>query len=296
MQVASTNAEAKAEGSRMAPINAELLDKIQSKLKVTPGRAYALIKEKANATYLPRHLAAIALAGDLGINIKKSYATDQERLQISAARTGAPFPIASPRADGEPVRARRPIARRRPTTPPNRKSNSVMVVHGRNAAVRDAMYTFLRALGLRPIEWSHGVKATKKGAPVIREVLDAMFKRAAAVVVLLTPDDEAKLKKEFLKPSDAAYERTLTGQARANVLFEAGRAFGSHPDNTILVQVGSHRPLSDLSGVHIVRLDNEPASRNDLASRLETAGCAVDRSGDDWYTAGDFEGSPRRRR
>ena len=75
----------------MAPISPELLKKIQAKLDVSPNRAYRLIAEKANATYLPRHLAAVALAGDLGININKTaYATDQERLQISAARSGGP--------------------------------------------------------------------------------------------------------------------------------------------------------------------------------------------------------------
>ena len=43
-----------------------------------------------------------------------------------------------------------------------------MVVHGRNIPMRDALYEFLRALGLNPLEFSHGVKATKKGAPVQR--------------------------------------------------------------------------------------------------------------------------------
>lgn len=276
----------------MAPINSELLRKIQSKLKVTQGRAYALVAEKANATYLPRHLAVVALAGDLGINInKRAYATDQERLQISSARSTTP---SEPRGSTASSATARPArSRRTRSTAPARKSNSVMVVHGRNMAIRDAMYDFLRALALVPIEFSHGVKATKKGAPVIREVLDAMFGRAAAVVVLLTPDDEARLKREFRKSSDAAYERTLTGQARPNVLFEAGRAFGSHPDSTILVQVGSHRPLSDLGGVHFINLGDDPASRNDLATRLETAGCAVDRSGIDWLKAGRFAGARR---
>ena len=161
--------------------------------------------------------------------------------------------------------------------------------------MRDAMYEFLRALGLNPLEWSHGVKATKKGSPVVREVLDALFAKAAAVVVLLTADDEARLKKEVRKSSDAGFEKTLTGQARPNVLFEAGRAFGSHPDNTILVQVGKHRPLSDLGGVHFIALGDDPASRNDLATRLETAGCDVDRAGNDWWKAGTFDGARRRR-
>jgi hypothetical protein len=47
--------------------------------------------------------------------------------------------------------------------------------------------------------------------------------------------------------------------------------------------------LSDLGGIHFVYLGDDPASRNDLASRLETAGCAVDRSGTDWLKAGRFD-------
>ncbi len=36
------------------------------------------------------------------------------------------------------------------------------------------------------------------------------------------PNDEAQLKKEFRKRGDKAHEIELTGQARANVLFEGG--------------------------------------------------------------------------
>ena len=39
-------------------------------------------------------------------------------------------------------------------------------------------------------------------------------------VVLMTPDDEVRLKEELRKEDDPAYESELTGQARANVLFE----------------------------------------------------------------------------
>jgi len=64
-----------------------------------------------------------------------------------------------------------------------------------------------------------------------------------AVVVLFSPDDEAKLRAEFLKATDGPDERTLTGQPRPNVLFEAGMAFGSKPDNTVSVQLGEMRPF-----------------------------------------------------
>ena len=39
-------------------------------------------------------------------------------------------------------------------------------------------------------------------------------------------------------PSDPAYERRLTGQARPNVLFEAGMAYGKDPNSTVLAQLG----------------------------------------------------------
>src|SRR6185369_5005267 len=142
----------------MAPINPELLKKIQAKLDVSQNRAYGLIAEKANASYLPRHLAAVALAGDLGININKAaYATDQERLQISAARGSSPSPRAAASSAPAPSARRPGRVPRRPSKPsaPKRKSNSVMVVHGRNLPVRDALYEFLRALGLNPMEFSH---------------------------------------------------------------------------------------------------------------------------------------------
>lgn len=41
----------------------------------------------------------------------------------------------------------------------------VFVVHGRNNAAREALFTFLRAIGLQPLEWSEIVKATGKQGP-----------------------------------------------------------------------------------------------------------------------------------
>jgi predicted nucleotide-binding protein len=153
------------------------------------------------------------------------------------------------------------------------------------------MFAFLRALNLQPIEWTQAVRRTRRAAPYVGEVLRAGIDQAAAVVVLLTPDDEARLKRKFQKSSDPAYEKELSGQARPNVIFEAGRAFGSHPNSTVLVQLGQVRPFSNTAGVHVVHLSNDPESRRDLANRLEAAGCAIDDSGSDWLREGDF--SPR---
>lgn len=273
----------------MPRIHPEILSKLETRLGVGIAQVYRQVARKAAATHLPRHLAALALAADQGLNIsKRSYATDEERAQLRGAARFAPAvpppaPQLAPSA-GSRTSRRRTDSQRRAA----RKSNRVLVVHGRNLAVRDAMFEFLRSIALQPIEWSAAVKETKKGAPYVGEIVTTMFRQAAAVVVLLTPDDEARLRRRFLRPSDPRHERELTGQPRANVIFEAGRAFGSHPDATILVQVGEVRPFSDTAGVHVVHLADTPECRRDLANRLESAGCAVSLDGTDWLSAGDF--------
>lgn len=169
-------------------------------------------------------------------------------------------------------------------------NKNIFVVHGRNNIARDSLFAFLRALNLNPIEWDEAVKMTGKASPFIGEILNKAFSEAQAVVVLLSGDDEARLKKEFQNADDPPYEKNLTAQARPNVLFEAGMAFARHEDRTVLVQIGSElRPFSDIAGRHIIKLNNLPEQRNTLAQRLKTAGCPVDTSGRDWYSAGNFE-------
>ena len=165
---------------------------------------------------------------------------------------------------------------------------TVFVVHGRNDAVRNATFTFLRAIGLHPLEWSEAVAATGKGTPYIGEILDTAYTKAQAVLVLMTPDDEGRLREFFRKPKDPQHEVQLTPQARLNVLFEAGMAMGRFPERTILVELGSLRPFSDIGGRHVIRLDNTTQKRQELAQRLENAGCGISLKGTDWHTAGDF--------
>lgn len=171
------------------------------------------------------------------------------------------------------------------------RNDRVFVVHGRNERLRDGMFTFLRAIGLKPIEWDQAVALTHKGSPYVGEVLDAAFKAGQAIVVLMSPDDVAYLRSEYASgPEDP--EVQPQGQARPNVLFEAGMALGRDEDHTILVEVGGLRPFSDVGGRHTVRMDDTAARRMALARRLETAGCPVDLSGTDWITAGEFSASP----
>ena len=171
---------------------------------------------------------------------------------------------------------------------PPKDAREVFVVHGRNPLARDALFGFLRAVDLHPLEWEQAVSATGKPSPYIGEILDAAFSRAHAVVVLFTPDDEARLRRELRKDNDPLHETELTGQARPNVLFEAGMAMSRSQDRTILVELGNLRPFSDLGGRHTIRLDDSSQRRQELAQRLGSAGCPVNLTGTDWHTAGDF--------
>jgi len=165
----------------------------------------------------------------------------------------------------------------------------VFVVHGRDEALRRSIFDFLRAIGLKPIEWDQAINMTGNPSPLVEETIDAAMKEAQAVIVLLTSDDETKLREEFISVTDPAHERELTPQPRQNVIFEAGLALGRYPDRTIFVQVGRLRPFSDIAGRHSVRLKNTSKARQQLAQRLKLAGCPVDLSGTDWHDAGSFD-------
>lgn len=164
----------------------------------------------------------------------------------------------------------------------------VMVVHGRDERLRNSMFEFLRAIDLRPLEWSEAVAATNKATPYVGEVLDAAFGMAQAVVVLLTGDDIVSLRKDLQKPGDKDDEVNPTPQARPNVLFEAGMAMATFEKRTLIVEIGTLRPFSDIGGRHVVRLDNSEERRQEIIQRLTTAGCAVNRKSTDWIKAGDF--------
>ena len=130
--------------------------------------------------------------------------------------------------------------------------------------------------------------ATGKTTPYVGEVLDAAFSLAGAVFVLMTPDDEARLRAPYRTSSETTDETELTPQARPNVLFEAGMAIGRDPNKTVLVELGQLRHFSDIGGRHVIKLDDSTQRRQDLAQRLQLAKCHVDLSGTAWHTAGKF--------
>jgi predicted nucleotide-binding protein len=275
-------------------IDKRLLERLEKKLQLSRRSVYGRIAERGRTLVLPPEQAAIALALESRVGVRGIASSDDLAAVRGAAAAQAPTVSAPPpaRTPKRKTAARKPAARRTTARRRSKRGKKVFVVHGRNDDLRNSMFRLLRALKLEPIEWSGAVKATKKGAPYIGEVLDKAFRDASAVVVLLTPDDQARLKKSLAKESDPKWETTLTGQARPNVLFEAGMAFGRHEDSTILVQVGALRNFSDIGGRHVIRLHNGAEARQELADRLDTAGCAIDTSGSDWFSEGDFGKPP----
>lgn len=162
----------------------------------------------------------------------------------------------------------------------------VFVVYGRNINARDGMYEFLHALSLEPIEWEQAKQLTGEGAPFVGRILETAFKHAQAVIVLLTGDDEARLREAYRKEHDEAFEGVYTSQPRQNQIFEAGYAFGKFPKRTILVQFGHIRPFSDISGRYIPHFTGTPDDRHALKNSLKTAGCIVNETGMHWLHAG----------
>jgi len=275
----------------LARINPSLLEKIMKGLSVGRSRAYALIDEAVRSTSLPRHVAALLVARGAGVNFSR-FASESDlammrgvHIQHSGAQGNSAVPSTPSVA---PAATNRRTQKRGAKEKKKKTGNQVFVVHGRNEKIRKALYAFLRSLGVQPIEWNKALTMTRKGSPYVGEVLDAAFDKAKVIVVLFTPDDEAKLKTEFIKSGDPSFERKLTGQPRPNVLFEAGMAFGRQPNATILVQVGKIRAVSDVAGRHIVHLTNSMSSRQQLIAKLKATGLAVDDIGEDWHTEGDF--------
>jgi predicted nucleotide-binding protein len=265
-------------------INPDLIDRLQKILGLSKSGVYSRIQKTSIQHSVPRRdLAALMLAWKSGISIQKYATADQ--LDRLGRLTGDATP-AGPSEMFTPARA--PGKKGKAVKSKKTKGNSVFVVHGREA-LRKSMFEFLRALGLNPMEWEQAVYQAKGVNPNVEDIIETAMARVQAVVVLFSPDEIAYLKEQFWTADDRRGDGKPAGQARPNVLFEAGLALGAHPEKTVIVQVGKVRPFSDIAGKHLVKLTDDTGKRNDLANRLAKIGCNVNRVGSDWMTAGTFE-------
>jgi predicted nucleotide-binding protein len=117
--------------------------------------------------------------------------------------------------------------------------------------------------------------------------------QAQGVLALFTPDEYAVLRPEHRKEKEGG-ESVERWQARPNVQFEAGMAYGRDPDRVAFVLFGNAKLFSDAAGMHVFWPTNDhgPDSHRALLRGLLAGGmkCAVNLRSDDWMTAGNFDG------
>ncbi|MGO9487820.1 MAG: TIR domain-containing protein [Solirubrobacteraceae bacterium] len=207
---------------------------------------------------------------------------------VDPAAVAEALPETLPQADSEPARdGSDPTTRGQMTTSerggPALDPAAVMVVCGRDAEAVDAVFDWLRAIGLRPREWVQLMAGVDDASPVIGDILESAFRDAQAVVVLLTPDEHVQLRPGLAPAGEDEWRL----QARPNVWLEAGMALGSHPKRTVLLALGDQAIPSDLAGRHFAGVSS-PAALRDFAARLARAGCPVDLSGSRWLDTGRF--------
>jgi predicted nucleotide-binding protein len=240
------------------------------------------VQESARVNRVTRDIAAFIVAGDNGISYDR-YATTEQMATLRGVptHTAVPVPVASTPASARPTKS---VVKTR--TIRTTKNNSLFVVHGRDVQLNEDMFSFLRAIGLNPLEWSQAVKRVKGANPNVTDVVKTALQSVQGVIVMFSPDEEARLKAKFRSSKDS---KKLEGQARQNVIFEAGIALGAHHEKTLLVEVGDVRKISDIAGMHILHLSNTAGSRKELAQRLrDKLKFKVDLSGDSWLTVGNF--------
>lgn len=174
-----------------------------------------------------------------------------------------------------------PSRRPGPALATNRKA--VMVIYGHDREANAAMFSWLHDIGLQPKEWSQLINLSGSASPYIGDVLDRTFKSVQAVIAFFTPDERVR-ERDTDRPGSGPWRL----QSRPNVLIEAGMALVTHPGRTVLVVLGPQELPSDLAGRHYIRLDGTPGSLNDMANRLQSAGCEIDQTGTRWLDPARF--------
>jgi predicted nucleotide-binding protein len=267
----------------MAKINPKLMKLLEKRMGAASRTVYAAIQQTATANRVPRELGALLLAGENGISYQR-YATAEQMADLRGTAMHQP----SLPAAALPGRRTAPASSKNSLVSTN--NNSIFVVHGRDAQLNADMFAFLRAIGLDPLEWSQAIKSAKGANPHVDDVISNAMNRVQGVLVMFSPDEEARIKSKFVIAADKKKGLDkLDSQARPNVIFEAGLALGAHSNKTLIVQVGEMREISDIAGKHLIHLSNDAASRKELAQRLKSKlKFKVDMTGNDWLKIGNF--------
>ena len=167
---------------------------------------------------------------------------------------------------------------------------TIFVIHGRNLEARDELGKFLSSLGLVP-RFFDDVRADMDGTARIADVVDRGMDEAHAVIALFTPDEHCELAERLRRPGHDGPSDAKRWQARPNVLFEAGVAYGKDRSRVLFVVLGSASLFTDASDMLHFRLTNDESERAKLRRTLggTTVGCVIDETSDAWKRIGDFE-------
>lgn len=143
----------------------------------------------------------------------------------------------------------------------------VFVVHGRNELVLTQTRLLLKTIGLEPVVLRDQIEP---GSPTLIEKLERHANATKYAVVLMTGDDEGRLRKSGAK---------LALRARQNVILEFGLFVGALTRGSVCVlhEAGIERP-SDMDGVEYIPLDEVGKWKHTLGQKLHSAGFAVDLS------------------
>ncbi|UTH49846.1 nucleotide-binding protein [Loktanella salsilacus] len=138
----------------------------------------------------------------------------------------------------------------------------VFIVHGHDEAPRETVARFLSTVGLDPVILH---EQANKGMTIPEKL--AAYANVGFAVVLLTPDDEGRVK-------DAA---EMQFRARQNVILELGYFVGRlGRDRVFALLKGQIEIPSDYVGVAYTAFDEGGGWRQNLALELEAAGYDID--------------------
>lgn len=141
-------------------------------------------------------------------------------------------------------------------------SRNVFLVHGHDEAAREGVARFLERLDFIPIILHEQANSGKTVVEKLEAHSDVAF-----AVVLLTPDDEGRLRGT----------EKLAGRARQNVLLELGYFIGLlGRQNVCALLKGETEVPSDYLGVLFTQIDQAGSWRLLLAKEMKAAGLDVD--------------------
>lgn len=178
-------------------------------------------------------------------------AWEQVQQALAIASSGAPPPPPAP-----------------PESPPSRR---VFVVHGRDHGLKEAVARLVERIGYQAIVLA---EEPDQGQTII-EKFERAAVDAAFAVVLLSPDDEGRLR------SDDGAARDLAPRARQNVVWEYGyfaALLGRGAVAALVMDADKLERPSDLDGLLYITVPSiaDDGWRMKLARRMKEAGLTVD--------------------